>query len=96
VVWTQGCDDLIHRLLIAVHTTNNPQVIVVSFDCIFGREGQHWGNALDALEFTREFVLNKDTTLRGSEISTSLPKTLLVKWFVHNSDAGTAVNRNAD
>jgi hypothetical protein len=89
-------ENFIHRLLVTVHTSTNPQVIVVLANRVIGGERGHRGDLFELFEIARELVLHEDSALRGTEVGAALLETLLVEGFVDDTDSWTTANRNAN
>ena len=86
------CEDFIHRLLIAIHTPTDPQIVVLFPDRVIRWERCHRGHLFELLNLFGELVLHEDAAFRGTEIGAALLETLLIKGLMDDADSGAAAD----
>ena len=96
MLWFKSFKDLIHRLLITVHTTTDPQIVIFFINCVFCWEWCHWSYLSELMDIAWKLVFNKYTTLWCSEVGASLLKPLLVKWFMNNPNSWSTSDTNTN
>ena len=87
----QCLKDLVHTLLVLIHTSNGPHFVIFGGDAVFSREGAERSHTLKSFELSRELIFDEDSTLRGTEVGPSLKKGLSVEGLVNDSDTGSTV-----
>jgi len=92
----QRVENSIHALLIFVHRTADPKVVMVFYDAVFRRKRWQRRELRQSLHLSWEYVLDEDSALWGAEISPSLSKRLLVKKFMNDSDARSTFYADTD
>ena len=64
---------LIHALLILIHRSDCPHVVVFARDAIFGWEGRQRRNSLQPSQLLWKLVFDENTALGRAEVGPSLP-----------------------
>lgn len=89
-------ENSIHALLVFVHRSADPEVVVVFNDAIFSREWGQRRKLRQTLHLAWEYVLNENAALRCAKVSPPLSERLFVKEFMNDSDARSAFNADTD
>jgi len=93
---SEGLKNLIHTLLVLVHASTHPHVVIFVFNGIFGWEGCQGSDSLNSLQFPWELILDENSTFGGAKVSTTLSELLFVEWLVNDADSGSAVDSDSD
>lgn len=91
-----GFKDIIRALLIFVHRTADPHVIVCTADSFFCWEGAEGGYSLKCLQTLGELVLDKNTAFWSTEVGPSLFELLSVKGLMNNTNTRTSIDSDSN
>ena len=84
--------DFIHTLLVWIHSTNYPHIIVLVADCIFCGERSQRCDTLQTTKLPWKFVLDEDATFWCTEVCSALSQCLFIKGLVNYSSSWSAVD----